>query len=95
VKLKKLEVWRSIKSQIEEIQDQKPFCKRCMDSGTKSVEKRVKLKKLKDWKSIKDKIENIKDQEPRWKMCLNQEVLLKLDRGEIELILRIKIQLKT
>jgi hypothetical protein len=71
------------------------FVKGVWIQGPNSVETRVKLKKLKDWKSIKDKIENIQDQDSRWKMCLNQEVLLKLDRGEIELILRIKIKLKT
>jgi murein L,D-transpeptidase YafK len=56
---------------------------------------RVKLKRLKVWRSIKNEIENIQDQRPNWKRCKTQRVTLKLGRGEIELILGIKTQLRT
>ena len=65
-----------------------------MNLGTQFVENRGKIKKIKSWRSIRVKIENIQDQRPRWKTYWNQRVILKLGKGEIELILKIKIQLR-
>ena len=53
------------------------------------------IEEIRSLKIIKDKIKNTQNLESKWKTHWNQGVLLKLFNSEIELILRIKIQMRT
>jgi hypothetical protein len=66
------------------------FAKGTIIQGPNSTENNGEI-----WRSIKDEIENIQDRGPRWKRCSTQWIILKLGKGEVELILIIKIQLRT
>jgi hypothetical protein len=58
------------------------------------VKNKGEIEKIKVWMSIWDKIKNIQDQRLKWKPRWNHRMFLKLDDGKIELIFKIKIQLR-